>query len=86
MKYNFYLEEKVTAWERYHFSVEADSLEAARNEAIRLVKDDNIEIDYHEDIPDLTMPMKPEDNDGFATQEIFDPEEDDTPFYRNGKE
>ena len=77
MKYNFYLEEKVTAWERYHFSVEADSLEAARNEAIRLVKEDNI---------DLTMPMKPEDNDSFATQEIFDPEEDDTPFYRNGKE
>jgi len=76
MKYNFYLEEKVTAWERYHFSVEADSLEAARNEAIRLVKEDNI---------DLTMPMKPEDNDSFATQEIFDPEEDDTPFYRNGK-
>jgi len=28
--------------------------------------------------------MKPEDNDSFATQEIFDPEEDDTPFYRNG--
>ena len=76
MKFNFYLEEKVTAWERYHFSVEADSLEAARNEAIRLVKEDNI---------DLTMPMKPEDNDSFATQEIFDPEEDDTPFYRNGK-
>ena len=76
MKFNFYLEEKVTAWERYHFSVEADSLEAARNEAIRLVKEDNI---------DLTMPMKPEDNDSFATQEIFDSEEDDTPFYRNGK-
>ena len=86
MKYNFYLEEKVTAWDRYHFSVEADSLEEARAEAIRQVKDNDMSIESVEDVEGLSQPMTVEDNDGFATQEIFDPEEDDTPFYRNGKE
>jgi hypothetical protein len=86
MKYNFYLEQKITAWERYHFSVEADSLEAAKAEAIIEANENDLDnIDSIEILDYTNTEMSVEDNGGYATMEIFHPEDRSIPFYRNGK-
>ena len=71
-KFNFYLDEKVTTWMRTNFSVEAESLEDARQKAVDMVlAGDTTEYPW-EQIPETIEQMNPEDNGGSSTKEIFE--------------
>lgn len=71
MIFELYEDVKVVSWKRYFYDVEADTLE----EATQLVKDGMADTT---DMEELEYPavMKPEDNNGQATREIYDAERD----------
>ena len=69
--FNFFLDTKVTDWYRTAFEIEANSLEEAKQKAIKFVEDD-----HHGEIPweqiDCTIePMSVEDNGGECTEELY---------------
>lgn len=69
--FDFYLDTKVTTWYRTPFEIEANSLEEAKELAIKFVKEDK-----HSDIPwehldDSVEPMPIEENDYQSTNELF---------------
>ncbi len=69
--FNFFLDTKVTDWYRTAFEIEADSLESAKELAIKFVEND-----HHGEIPweqiDCTIePMSVKDNGGECTEELY---------------
>lgn len=60
---------KIITWRRYHYTVEADTLE----DALEQIKDGEVDCDFY---------LDPEDNDGEVTREIYN-EEDDKLLYDN---
>lgn len=81
--FNFFLDTKVTDWYRTEFEIEANSLEEAKELAIKFVEND-----HHGEIPweqiDCTIePMSVEDNDGQPTEELRTDEMDE--FWDNTK-
>jgi len=69
--YSFYLDTKVTDWYRTTFEIEADSLESAKELAIKFVEND-----HHGEIPweqiDCTIePMSVQDNSNQPTEELY---------------
>lgn len=58
---------KVQSWRRYFYEVEAETLE----EAVQLVKDEMVDCYDSEEFYDCDIYMKPEENNGEATQEIY---------------
>ena len=42
-QFNFYLDTPVTAWARTHFTIEADTEEQAKEEAVKLYKNGELE-------------------------------------------
>ena len=75
--FDFYIDTKVTDWYRTNFEIEANSLEEAKQKAIKFVEDD-----HHGEIPweqiDCTIePMSVKDNDGQSTEELFTGSGDD---------
>lgn len=83
-KFNFYLDQKVTTWMRTHFSVEGETLEIARQNAVDFVKEGNTSELPWEEIMDTKEVMSVEENYGHSTEEIF--EEDGTYVYVNGED
>ena len=82
-KFNFYQDTKVITWERDHFTVEGESYE----EAVSIVRswnckdvtgiiDDRLTLGESESLPEYSEPMSLEDNDGYATREIFNDDND----------
>ena len=70
-KFNFYLDNKVTAWFRTDFEVEAETLEDAKKQALRDLKDGKI-ADLPWNILDETVGnMTVEDNHRFPTEELY---------------
>lgn len=76
--FEFYIDQKFTAWRRYSVSVEAETLEDARqiiigrvNEDLDAVKEDAWD---EETLYDTMEPMLPEENGGSATVEVMEPE------------
>ena len=70
-KFNFYLDQKVTAWFRTDFEVEAETLEDAKKQALRDLKDGKI-ADLPWNILDETVGnMTVEDNHRFPTEELY---------------
>ena len=70
-KFNFYLDHKVTAWFRTDFEVEAETLEDAKNQALRDLKDGKI-ADLPWNILDETVnSMTVEDNHRLPTEELY---------------
>ena len=67
-EYNFILDEKMTIWNRKEFTIEADTVEEARQKAIELV-DNGEEIDFYssEYIYETENPLELSKNDGHAT-------------------
>ena len=67
-EFEFTLDEKMTIWSRKQFTIEADTMEEARQKAIELVENEE-EIDFYsseylhgtEDLMELSK------NDGYAT-------------------
>ena len=83
-KFNFYLDQKVTTWMRTNFSVEGESLEIARQNAVDFVKEGNTSELPWDEVMDTKEVMSVEENGGFSTEEIF--EEDGTYVYVNGND
>lgn len=70
-KFNFYLDHKVTAWFRTDFEVEAETLEDAKKQALRDLKDGKI-ADLPWNILDETVnSMTVEDNHRLPTEELY---------------
>lgn len=67
-KYSLYEDIKVETWRRYHYCVEAESLE----EALKKVVDEEVDCYDSEEMPEVDYYMNPEDNLGNPTREIYD--------------
>ena len=83
-KFNFNLDQKVTTWYRTEFEVEAESLEEAKEKAIQLYKQDELDDFSWEQIDGTEEIMTIDDNGGFATAEIY--YNGDTMIFENTKE
>jgi hypothetical protein len=72
-EFDFYIDERVMIWNRLKFSVEAETLEEAKDMAIFMVTQDMEEIDFYdfELLHDTLTEMQIEDNDGNSTIELF---------------
>ena len=74
MKFKFYIDRKVTEWQRDHYKVEAESYE----EAVSKMMDEFDEQEYPEEtfeetsqIYETQEDMTPEENFNFATKELY---------------
>lgn len=73
--FSYYFDEKVTVWNRNHFTVDAETKE----EADRIAKDYilekdidwDIDIDFSGYLYDTVESMTPEENGGSSTLELF---------------
>ena len=67
-EFEFTLDEKMTIWNRKQFTIEADTIEEARQKAIELVENGE-EIDFYssEYIYETEHPLELSKNDGNAT-------------------
>lgn len=75
--FNFYQDVKVSVWQRQHFTVEADTIEEAREIAKQYADED---ISFNEDVEvgnidwlyDTEEHITPEENGGCATIEVYE--------------
>lgn len=73
-KYSFYIDNKVTVWERSHRTIEAESEEEAMKMAKDIFKDDWGQSELGmETLYDTQESMSVEENGGFATSELIWP-------------
>jgi hypothetical protein len=69
--YQFYLDTKVTTWFRTKFEVEAESLDEAKEAAIKLHKGDALSDKPWENIDDTIEVLSYEDNGNEPTEELY---------------
>jgi hypothetical protein len=86
-EFDFYIDEKVTIWNRLKFTIQAETLEEAKQKAIFLTakERDEIEIYDSELLFDTMSEIDLEDNDNNSTIELYS-EENDELLYDNGEE
>ena len=86
-EFDFYIDERVRIWNRLKFSVEAETLEEAKEKAVFMVTNDREEIDFYdfELLHDTLTEMELEDNDGNSTLELYC-EKDTDLIYENGED
>ena len=86
-EFDFYIDERVMIWNRLKFSVEAETLEEAKETAVFMVTNDREEIDFYdfELLHDTLTEMELEDNDGNSTLELYC-EKDTDLIYENGED
>ena len=86
-EFDFYIDERVRIWNRLKFSVEAETLEEAKDMAIFMVTQDREEIDFYdfELLHDTLTELEIEDNDGNSTLELYC-EKDTDLIYENGED
>lgn len=86
-EFDFYIDERVMIWNRLKFSVEAETLEEAKEKAVFMVTNDREEIDFYdfELLQDTLTEIEPEDNDGNSTLELYC-EKDTDLIYENGED
>jgi len=89
-QFKFYQDAKCTIWRRSHFDVTADSydeavekLKALKNKDLAGDDYDDIEFTESEILFDTEEQLSPEENEGYSTLEILDPENRD--IAGNGK-
>lgn len=74
--FNFEIHRKVTTWEKDHYSIEASSIEEAKQMAIEIFGNEDAQFDSEngfqetESCYDLTDNMSVDKNGGCATQEL----------------
>lgn len=68
--YNFNKDTKSTIWYRECFSVEADTIEQAKEKAIKIAENVNASFECHV-LFDTAEDILPEENDNQATQELY---------------
>jgi len=83
-EFDFYIDEKITIWNRFKFSVEAETLDEAKEKAKMITMNDREDIDFDDSLLlyDTMEVIEPEDNDGNSTLELFC-KEDDELLYEN---
>lgn len=74
-KHYFYFDQKVTSWNRTHFSIEAETYQEAKEKAIELVKSGEVSEHSWEPIFETTELMSKEENGGEPTEELYSDEE-----------
>ena len=86
-EFDVYIDERVMIWNRLKFSVEAETLEEAKEKAVFMVTNDREEIDFYdfELLHDTLTEMELEDNDGNSTLELYC-EKDTDLIYENGED
>ena len=86
-EFDFYIDERVMIWNRLKFSVEAETLEEAKEKAVFMVTNDREEIDFYDSelLQDTLTEIEPEDNDGNSTLELYC-EKDTDLIYENGED
>lgn len=82
--FNFNLDQKVTTWYRTEFEVEAESLEEAKQKAIQIYKQDELDEFTWEQIVGTEEILTIDDNGGCSTVEIY--YNGDTMIFDNTKE
>jgi len=87
-EFDFYIDERVRIWNRLKFSVEAETLEEAKDMAIFMVTKDREEIDFYdfELLHDTLTEMEPEDNEGNSTIELYCDKDDELLYDNADKE
>lgn len=70
-KFDFYLDQKHTIWYRERFSIEAETLEDAKQKVTELYQADNLPGDDWEQLTDTIERITPQDNGGEPTDELF---------------
>lgn len=80
--FNFYLDQKVTAWMRTHLSIEAESYEEAKAKCIQIVNSGETDLIEWDEVDDTKELMTPSENQGKPTQELFGTHESGT-FWNN---
>lgn len=76
-KFELYRDSKCTVWFREYFTVEAEDIE----EAVAKINSDKVDPTCNEFLYDTSEFLTPEENDGFATEEIYEGSEQ---YYKNG--
>ena len=86
-EFDFYIDERVMIWNRLKFSVQAESLEEAKEKAIFLATTQREDIDFNcsELLYDTLTEMEVGDNDGNSTIELYC-EKDTDLIYENGQD
>jgi hypothetical protein len=71
--FKFYVDQKITTWERTHFGIEADTKKEAVEKAKEFLKDANEcpDDNWLEIVHEASANMEVEDNGGCATRELF---------------
>ena len=70
-EFDFYIDTKVTTWYRTPFSINADSLEDAKEKAISFVELGNHRDLSWEQVEDTIEHLSVKDNSNWATEELF---------------
>jgi hypothetical protein len=85
-EFDFYIDEKVTIWNRLKFTIQAETLEEAKQKAIFLTAKEREEIEIYDSelLFDTMSELDLEDNDSNSTIELYS-EENDELLYDNGK-
>jgi hypothetical protein len=86
-EFDFHIDEKVTIWNRLKFSVEAETLEEAKQKAIYMTSKNREDIDFYvcDFLYDTEQIMSVEDNLGNPTLELYS-RSDDEILYDNGND
>ncbi len=72
MRYDFFLDQKVTCWMRTCFTVDAQTEDQARAMAIAMHAEGGLDELPWELVEGTHEPLSPDENGGMATEEMFD--------------
>ena len=86
-QFRFYADQKCTVWDRLKFVIEADSEEAAIAEVKQRFEEDGLDSFEGEwdKIEDTMENIRVEDNDGWATEEVYFDDRPHDVVIANGK-
>jgi hypothetical protein len=87
-EFDFYIDEKITIWNRFKFSVEAENLDEAKEKAKFMTMNEREDIDFDDSLllHDTMEVIEPEENDGNSTLELFCKEDDELLYENSDKE
>jgi hypothetical protein len=78
-EFNFYIDEKVTIWNRMIFQIEAETIEEAKEKAKYMIIKDREEIDHYDSmyLHDTLEELEVKDNYDNATLELYCAQDND---------
>ena len=87
-EFDFYIDEKVTIWNRFKFSVEAETLDEAKEKAKIIAINEREDFDFDDSLflHDTMETIEPEENDGNSTLELFCKEDDELLYENSDRE